>query len=117
LGEAQAMLSDMRQGELFEDESAGAADDKDDMDCKNEIFEELRDLIGKEQAEKVTDYFSGSLVYFSKNIAIARKHREIRKAFLEGASYRDLSVKHGYTETHVRRIVHKERQDGKKNDD
>jgi hypothetical protein len=42
LDEAQAMLSDMRQGELFEDESAGAADDKDDMDCKNEIFEELR---------------------------------------------------------------------------
>jgi Mor family transcriptional regulator len=107
LNEIRAILFDIRQRELFNDSSIETVDDKDDMECKNEVFEELRELLGNEQAEKVADYFSGSLVYFSKNIAVARKHREIRKEFREGAVYRDLSAKYGYTETHIRRIVHK----------
>jgi Mor family transcriptional regulator len=107
LNEIHAVLSDMRQGELFDSSSIETVDDKDDIECKNEVFEELRELLGNEQAEKVADYFSGSLVYFSKNIAVARKYREIRKAFREGANYRELSAKYRYTETHIRNIVHK----------
>jgi hypothetical protein len=101
----QATLFEMRQGELFDGEDIETADG---IECKNEVFGELRELLGNEQAEKVADYFSGSLVYFSKNIAIARKYQEIRKAFREGATYRDLSIGYGYTETHIRNIVHKE---------
>jgi hypothetical protein len=107
LNEIQAALFDMRQGELFDGGGMESIDNKDDIECKNEVFGELRDLLGNEQAEKVADYFSGSLVYFSKNVVIARKYQEIRKAFREGATYRDLSTKYGYTETHIRNIVHK----------
>jgi hypothetical protein len=106
LGEMHTELFEMQQGELF---GEGEADDfygEGDTECKNEVFEELRDLLGAEQAEKVADYFSGSQVYFSKNVAIARRHREIRKAFREGATYRDLGAQYGYTEAHIRNIVH-----------
>jgi Mor family transcriptional regulator len=107
LKDIQTMLFDIRQGELFDDENIEAVDDKDDVECKDEVLGELRELLGNEQAEKVANYFSGSLVYFSKNIIITRKYHEIRKAFGKGATYRDLSVKYGYTETHIRRIIHK----------
>jgi hypothetical protein len=107
LKEIQAMLFEIRQGELFDDGGMESITNKDDIECKNEVFGELRDLLGNEQAEKVADYFSGSLVYFSKNVVVARKYREIRKAFREGATYRDLGTKYGYTETHIRNIVHK----------
>jgi Mor family transcriptional regulator len=107
LREIQTTLFDIRQGELFDDEGMESINNKDDIECKNEVFGELRDLLGNEQAEKVADYFSGSLVYFSKNVVVARKYREIRKAFRGGATYRDLSTKYGYTETHIRNIVHK----------
>jgi Trp operon repressor len=107
LNEIQAALFDIRQGELFDGGGMESIDNKDHIECKNEVFGELRDLLGNEQAEKVADYFSGSLVYFSKNVVVARKYREIRKAFQGGSTYRDLSTKYGYTETHIRRIVHK----------
>jgi hypothetical protein len=106
LGEIHTALFEIRQGELFDEWGADGSGGEEDTECKNEVFEELRGLLGAEQAEKVADYFSGSLVYFSKSIAVARKYREIRKAFREGAGYRDLGVKYGYTETHIRRIVH-----------
>jgi hypothetical protein len=44
LNEIQATLSDMRQGELFDDESTETANGQDDVDCKNEIFEELESI-------------------------------------------------------------------------
>jgi Mor family transcriptional regulator len=103
LDEAQTMLSDMGQEELFDDEGTETTGN---VEYQNEVFEELKDLLGNKQAEKVADYFSGSLVYFSKGIAIARKHREIKKAFLEGTGYRELALKYEYTEQHIRRIVH-----------
>jgi hypothetical protein len=102
----RATLFEMKQGELFDDENIGTVEDK--AGCKDEVFGELRELLGNEQAEKVADYFSGSLVYFSKNIVIARKYQEIRKAFQEGTNYRDLGIKYGYTEQHIRNIVHRE---------
>jgi Mor family transcriptional regulator len=107
LNEIRESLFEIKQGELFDDGSIESITNNDDIECKNEVFGELRDLLGNEQAEKVADYFSGSLVYFSKNVVVARKYREIRKAFREGATYRDLGTKYGYTETHIRRIVHK----------
>jgi hypothetical protein len=107
LEELHAALFETQQGELFGEGEAGGFPGEEGEECKNEVLEELRDLLGNEQAEKVADYFSGSLVYFSKNIAIARKHREIREAYREGAAYRDLGVKYGYTESHIRNIVHR----------
>jgi Mor family transcriptional regulator len=111
LNEVQAMLFEMEQGELFSDEGAEIHEDDTDIEHRNEVFEELKELLGNEQAEKVADYFSGSLVYFSKNVITARKYREIKRAYREGASYRDLSIRYGYTEGHIRRIVHKKKKE------
>jgi Mor family transcriptional regulator len=109
LEELRVVLFELQQGNLFDGTDAGEVYEKDDNEYKSEVFEELRGLLGDRQAEKVVDYFSGSQIYFSKNIGITRKYREIRTAFREGATYRDLGAKYGYTESHIRNIIHRGR--------
>jgi Mor family transcriptional regulator len=79
---------------------------------KNDVFKELETILGTEAANRFVDYYSGSILYTPKSIIIARKHRKIREEFKNGATYRELAVRYGYTETHIRNIVYrKERKD------
>jgi Mor family transcriptional regulator len=100
LNEIQATVFDMRQGELFNDEST-------------ETFEQLREIIGDEQASKVAKTFAGTMVYIPKNIIARNLHKKIKKEFWSGATYKELSRKYGYTERYIRNLVDRkeERQD------
>jgi Mor family transcriptional regulator len=76
---------------------------------ENETYKELEELIGTEAANRLVDHYSGSSIYIPQRIVIMRQHQEIRKEFKNGASYRELALRYDYTETHVRRIVHKKK--------
>lgn len=75
----------------------------------DEVYEELEALIGAELAKRVIDYYSGSNVYYPKRIGIRLKHRQIRDEFRNGASYKELVMRHGYTEQHIRKITRMEK--------
>jgi Mor family transcriptional regulator len=90
-------LFEMKQGELFEDEGT-------------EIFEQLREIIGDEPASEVAKAFAGTMVYIPKNVISRNLHKRIKKEFWDGASYRDLSKKYGYTERYIRNLVDRKKE-------
>jgi hypothetical protein len=102
LNEIRATLFDMGQGELFNDEST-------------ETFEQLREIIGEEQAGKVAKAFAGTMVYIPKNVIARNLHKKIKEEFRNGATYKELGRKYGYTERYIRNLVDRKkgRQDGK----
>jgi Mor family transcriptional regulator len=80
------------------------------MEGINEVFEELECILGTENANRLVDVYHGSNLYISEAIVIARKYREIREQFKNGTSYRELGIRYGYTERHIRRIIHHTRK-------
>jgi Mor family transcriptional regulator len=102
LKEIKDILFEMQQGELFDDDST-------------ETFEQLREIIGEEQAGEVAKAFAGTMLYIPKNVIARNLHKRIKKEFLNGATYKELGRKYGYTERYIRDLVDrkKERQDGK----
>jgi Mor family transcriptional regulator len=92
LKDIQLILYELRQGELFDDEST-------------ETFEQLREIIGDEPAGKVAKAFAGTMVYIPKNVIAKNIHKKIKKEYWEGASYKVLSRKYGYTERYIRNLV------------
>jgi Mor family transcriptional regulator len=79
------------------------------MNGGNEDFDLLRELVGDEMASKVVEALGGSTIYipsYKKDIATA-SHDSIKEEFCNGASYRELAVKYGYTKSYIREIVHK----------
>lgn len=76
------------------------------MQVKNEDYEMIRELIGAESAQKLARFFSGSNIYIPKNIFADEVRTEIKKAYKEGKSYRELSAEYGYSEVHIRNIIH-----------
>jgi Mor family transcriptional regulator len=96
LHEVQDSFYQARQTDLFQG---------NDIDC-GDIFAELVDIVGKEAANRLVDFYSGSSIYIPKNIIIEQKHRKIREEFRRGAVYRELAIRYEYTETHIRNIVH-----------
>jgi Mor family transcriptional regulator len=80
------------------------------MDDRNDAFELLKELLGPELALRVADSFAGTALYIPKNIITAERHRAIRKEFQDGATYRQLSIKYGYSISHIREIVRYKRK-------
>jgi Mor family transcriptional regulator len=76
---------------------------------KSDVFEELEHIIGAEAANRFVDFYSGASIYIPKNIITERTYKKIRDEFKNGASYRELAVRYGYTQRHIRRIVHTRR--------
>jgi Mor family transcriptional regulator len=72
---------------------------------KEDVYEELEELVGAEVAKRIVDYYSGTNVYYPKRISLRLKHRQIRNEFNNGASYRELAVRYGYSEQYVREIT------------
>jgi len=70
-------------------------------------FDLLTDVISLDAALKVAEAFGCSSLYIPKNILAAKTHHGNRGKFRIGAAYRDLGVEYGYTESHVRSIIHK----------
>jgi Mor family transcriptional regulator len=77
------------------------------MKSDNEDFELMQRLIGVEEAHKLVKAFGGSMVYIPKSDITIERHQSIKQEFCNGASYRDLAIKYGYTKDYIRRIVHK----------
>jgi Mor family transcriptional regulator len=77
---------------------------------KNDTLDELETLIGTEAANRIAGFYSGTNLYIPKHIINERKYQKIRDEFKNGASYRELARRYGYSEQHIRRIVHKKRQ-------
>jgi hypothetical protein len=73
----------------------------------SEDFELIESIVGIDAAFKIAEAFAGSTIYIPKNILAAKIYYDIRKKFNSGASYRELSVEYGYTETHIRNIIHR----------
>jgi Mor family transcriptional regulator len=73
----------------------------------NETFEQLTGIVGKEAAGQVAASFAGTNLYIPKGIVTAEQHKAIQQEFRDGASYRELAIKYGYTETHIRNIIHR----------
>jgi len=69
-------------------------------------FELIEDMIGTENAFKIAEAFAGSNIYIPKKILIRKNHHNIRKKYKAGSTYHELSVKYGYTTTHIRNIIH-----------
>jgi Mor family transcriptional regulator len=103
LQEVQDDFFQMRQDDLFQESDIDADDD----------FEQLKNIIGVEKAVRVVEFFAGSTIYVPKNIVTEQTHRRIREEFKNGAVYRELALRYGYSERYVRTIIHgKERKNG-----
>jgi Mor family transcriptional regulator len=103
LQEVQDDFFQMRQDDLFQESDIDADDD----------FEQLKNIIGVEKAVRVVEFFAGSNIYIPKSEQTMKSYRSIRQEYKNGANYRELSAKYGYTETHIRRIIHaKENKNG-----
>ena len=76
---------------------------------KENVYEELVELIGTEAANRLVDYFAGSSLYIPKRIFNERQYQQIRIEFKKGVSYRELAMKYDYSEIHIRDIVHKKK--------
>ncbi|MDR0558391.1 MAG: hypothetical protein LBG43_11120 [Treponema sp.] len=73
----------------------------------NETLEQLKMLIGKENALKVYELFAGENIYFPKRIGLAEIHNQIYAELREGKSYGELARKYGYSKSYIRKIEHK----------
>jgi Mor family transcriptional regulator len=74
----------------------------------DDMIEQLAALLGKEKADEVAAFFAGESVYIPKRRVIAKRHELIRADYRSGASYQELSLRYGYTQKHIRRIVNKD---------
>jgi Mor family transcriptional regulator len=74
------------------------------------FFSELVDIIGKDAANRLVDFYSGSSIYVPKNIIVEQKYQKIREEYKNGLSYRDLAVQYKYTERYVRTIIHRKKR-------
>ena len=72
---------------------------------ENTIFDELVDIIGAEAAGRLAKHYSGSNLYIPRSIEIKEIHRKIKEEFRSGAAYRELAMRYGYTEQHIRNIT------------
>jgi Mor family transcriptional regulator len=96
LHEVQDGFYQARQGDLYQEIDMDSDDD----------FEQLKSILGNEKAVRVVEFFAGSTIYIPKLAQTMENYRRIRQEYKDGANYRELSVKYGYTETHIRRIIH-----------
>jgi hypothetical protein len=77
------------------------------FDEANETMEQLKLLIGKENALKVYKLFEGENIYFPKRIGLAELHNQIYAELQEGKNYGELARKYGYSKSYIRKIEHK----------
>jgi hypothetical protein len=99
LNDIREIISAFDQPDLFTNPAFESSDD----------FEQLEELIGSEKAHKIVEVFAGSNIYIPKSILTTKAYQSIRSEYKAGSSYRDLSIKYGYSETHIRNIIHKKK--------
>jgi Mor family transcriptional regulator len=73
----------------------------------NETFEQLVELIGAEAARRVAESFAGENLYIPKRVITTEQYETIRQEFRDGATYRGLARRYGYSERYIRNIIHR----------
>jgi Mor family transcriptional regulator len=73
---------------------------------KDNVYGELKEIVGEDAAKRMVEHYSGSNLYFPQGILLKLRHKKIIKEFKHGTSYKELAVRYGYTERHIRNIVH-----------
>jgi Mor family transcriptional regulator len=84
------------------------------MEELGEVLDQLETLIGKENAMKVMEFFAGEYIYFPKSVRISELHEQLYEELRNGATYSEMAVKYGYTQSYVRRIERKKYKERKK---
>jgi len=79
---------------------------------KDDVYEELKDIIGPEAAKRLVEYYAGTNIYYPKRIVKKLRNQQIRKEFKDGASYLELTARYGLSEQQIRNIT-KERTNEK----
>jgi Mor family transcriptional regulator len=74
----------------------------------NETFEQLTELIGADAARQVAASFAGENLYIPKWVITVEQHKAIRREFKDGATYRELGIRYGYTANYIRKIIHRQ---------
>jgi Mor family transcriptional regulator len=72
------------------------------FDGAEETLEQLKALIGEDNALKVYKWFEGENIYFSKRIGLAELHNRIYAELRGGKSYGELARKYGYSKSYMR---------------
>jgi Mor family transcriptional regulator len=73
----------------------------------NGDFTLIQELIGTQEAHKLTDTFWGAILYIPIHDVVGQRHHHIREVFKDGKGYRELAQEYGYTIRHIHRIIHK----------
>jgi Mor family transcriptional regulator len=68
------------------------------------LTEAVANSVGMLAAERLSFELGGKAVYFSKELSILKRHREIYRDYHDN-NYAALAEKYGYTESYVRRVV------------
>ena len=105
----QGLFDDLQEPEKPEVIEIPPIIDKDGSDWIGD-FEQLEDLIGTEAAWKIAEVFAGSAIYIPKSILTNKNYFKIRRKHKTGSSYRELAAEFGYTETHIRNIIHPKKE-------
>ena len=74
---------------------------------KDDVYEELKDIIGPVAAKRLVESYAGTNIYYPKRIVKKLRNQQIRAAFNDGASYLELVLKYELSERQIRRIVNK----------
>jgi Mor family transcriptional regulator len=75
-----------------------------------EDFDLLKEIVGEAEAQKIAEIFKGAWLYIPKNIILDQKHLKIKQDYSAGATYKELSIRYGYTTNYIRKIVNRSKK-------
>jgi Mor family transcriptional regulator len=73
----------------------------------NETYEQLSEIVGEAAARRVAALFAGENLYIPKRIVTDEQHKAIQQEFRDGATYRELARRYGYSERYIRNLIHR----------
>ncbi|MDR2798671.1 MAG: hypothetical protein LBB80_10045 [Treponema sp.] len=83
------------------------------MENKDEVLKLMEHILGIEAANQCVKFFAGHSFYIPQRIITKQLYHKIRDEFKNGANYQELSIRYGYTEGHIRIIVHYKKKNEK----
>ena len=114
VNDCQDEIIRLRQPDLFQKQTPEirkVEDEEIEIDDSHFEESEILDFVsrrfGKKTAFEIAKEFAGCTVYISKSFFTKTNHDQIRAEYREGADYKALAIKYGYSESHIRNIIHK----------
>ena len=76
-----------------------------DQDERFQPYWRTVELIGEEAADRLLREFPGSYLYFPKLLLTYRVYADMYRDWENGASYREIARRYGYSESHARHTI------------